>query len=489
MLTIEIDNSFCKVTGASLEASALITETLTYENSEVHMQLQQLRQLAFISQRYGNFSQLAKIEYKMRQLEKEKTICWFRDYTFPTGHLQIIKWALEEAKMPFELKDLRIQPKKSITYKWRGAITTARPYQEEAIKLAVDSHRGVLELAVGSGKTFLAQKIVQSIGCKTIIIEPSKDLAVQTYDSFVEVFGNKSVCLVDGNKMGVLRDIIIITIHQVTSLRKKGLLEGILEGIDAVIIDEVHHSGSSSFTELLPYFNGVYYKWGLSGTFLRNDSKTMDMWGFLSNVLFRYSAAEAIAQGYLTPLEAKVHNLPGVRSSNYQTEYAKNYGNNQYLFEKIEEIIDLETSPSAQILILINRKDTLGKLLFDFLSKTRKGIEYISGDSKQGEVKKALSNFNAKKVRILIGSTIIGEGIDIRSTDHLILARGGKSEIEITQALGRAVRLFEGKKKAFVHDFNFLGTKFMEKHLKKRLTIYKKQFNAKITGEEDGDEG
>jgi superfamily II DNA or RNA helicase len=91
-----------------------------------------------------------------------------------------------------------------------------------------------------------------------------------------------------------------------------------------------------------------------------------------------------------------------------------------------------------------------------------------------------LAGFNNKDFRILIGSTIIGEGIDIRSSDHLIMAQGGKSEIAVTQAIGRVVRLFPGKKIGWLHDFSFEGTKYLQGHLVERIKVYENNFGATI---------
>jgi hypothetical protein len=60
------------------------------------------------------------------------------------------------------------------------------------------------------------------------------------------------------------------------------------------------------------------------------------------------------------------------------------------------------------------------------------------------------------------------------------MAQGGKSEIAVTQAVGRLVRLFDGKIKGYLHDFRFNNTRYLIKHLEQRLEIYKKNFNGKL---------
>src|SRR5690606_13382611 len=125
-----------------------------------------------------------------------------------------------------------------------------------------------------------------------------------------------------------------------TSLRKKGELEPLLKNLGQIIVDEVHHAGCKSYTELLPYFDHIYYRWGFSGSFLRSDSKTLDMWGLLSNVIYEYPATQAIKDGFLTPKEVLVHKVKGYRSFKYQTEYARNYCKNPVLLEKVREVFE-----------------------------------------------------------------------------------------------------------------------------------------------------
>lgn len=217
-----------------------------------------------------------------------------------------------------------------------------------------------------------------------------------------------------------------------------------------------------------------------TGTFLRNDSKTLDMYGVLSDVLYKYTASKAIKEGFLTPLEVKIYDIRGKKGSNFQTEYKRNYCGNHELLAKIADIVAAASDEAKQVLILVKQKDAAGKIIHGYLEEHGIESEYISGDDKKEKIKKVLKDFNEKTVKVLVGSTILGEGIDIRSTDHLIMAQGGKSEIAITQATGRAVRLFPGKEVATLHDFNFEGTKYMQKHLLERIKIYEKNFGADI---------
>src|SRR5262249_36267663 len=152
-----------------------------------------------------------------------------------------------------------------------------------------------------------------------------------------------------------------------------------------------------------------------------------------------------------------------------QTEYDMNYCANPQLLEKVAEIVSGYSE--SQMLILVNKKDKCGLVIHEYLNSLGIDNSYISGDNDKDEINNTIRNFNDKNIRVLIGSSVIGEGIDVRSTDHLIMCQGGKSEITMVQAAGRVLRLYEGKAQAFIHDFRFEGSRYMIKHADEREEI------------------
>jgi superfamily II DNA or RNA helicase len=171
--------------------------------------------------------------------------------------------------------------------------------------------------------------------------------------------------------------------------------------------------------------------------------------------------------------------MDGKRSPSYHKEYDNNYCHNVDLYNKVKDICEL-AGDNEQVLILVKNKDKAGKIFHEYLKAHEIGNAYISGDDSKEVINSTIRAFNEKRVRVLIGSSVIGEGIDVRSTDHLVMCQGGKSEIVIVQAVGRAVRLFEGKSVATIHDFDFENTRYMGKHLDQRLDIYDRNFQCQI---------
>lgn len=479
-MEIVVGNSFCKIIGASSEANELVTELLTYHN-DIEAEKGQLFYKLKIADGQGNRKMRHMILAKIRYLDSIEWVCMYKNDSFPTGLLNIVKDSLEASNFELEIVDERILPSNSIILRWNNEPFGPRYYQKELIERGLEMGRGVFEAAVGSGKSLIMANIIKEQSVCTLIVVPSRGLSDQIFNDFVVWFGHDKVELIDAQKVRKtkkLKPIRIITIQSLGSLQKSGDLDRLIGDIDAIHCDEIHHAGAQTYTNLLKDLDHVYHRYGYTGTFLRNDNKTLEMWGFLSNVIGSYPAHQAIKDGYLTPVEVVVHQLEGKSSKSYPKEYDNCYCANPAMLERIHQVC-LKTQDSEQVLILVNKKDKSGSIIHEYLKTVGVPNFYISGDDEREDISDCITFFNEKKIKILIGTSVLGEGIDIRSTDHLILANGGKSEIVIVQAIGRAVRIYPDKHVAYVHDFLFPNTKYMQKHFYQRMDIIESNFSPK----------
>lgn len=484
--SVEINNSFCKFSNnVPPDILDIVKQVLTYTND-----IAAAKGMIFKKMRYfkkiGETEKYQKAIQELRTLEASEIVCWLNGLEFPTGHLNIVLDILKELKQDPIINDKRIIPSRDFNVSWVNKPWDPRYYQSDMIDLGKLHHRGVFESAVGTGKSLIIFYLIYYIPVVSLIIVPTSGLKGQIYTDLVLHFGINNVQKVttDDVRSGrTLKNIRVMTVKSVASLQKTGDLSKLIHDVKALYIDEIHHAGSKSYTDLLPDIDHIYYRFGFTGTFLRNDSKTLDLWGFLSTKLYSYPAYKAIEEGNLTPIEVRIYKLKGKRKLNYRKEYDANYCENPILLDKVLNIIQA-TPQDKQILILVKRKAKSGKIIHEYLNALGYTNTYISGDNTADVINDTISNFNDKKIRILVGSSVIGEGIDICSTDHLIMAQGEKSEISIVQAVGRLARLFEGKFVGILHDFNFTGTKYMSKHIEIRKDIYRNNFAPKIIKEE-----
>lgn len=482
MLIIEIYNSFCKLSGdVPDDVRELVKEVLTYRN-DIDSELGQLFFKLKHAKRSNNNKMYHACLSKIDNLKANEWVCWFHNDMFPTGHLNIVRESVKVLGTTCKEVDHRNKPHNTMILKWLSKPHTPRYYQTDMINLGLREGRGVFESAVGTGKSLILAYIAKELSVESLIIVPSVGLAVQLENDFISWFGRHTVEIIDTKRVRAgkqLKPIRIATVQTLASLQKSKELNLVVYDVKALFVDEIHHAGASSYTNLLPDIDHIYYRFGFTGTFMRNDAKSLDMWGFLSNVLYRYPAHQAIAEGFLTPIEVCVHDVYGKPNKSYPKEYDMNYCGSEAILQKVLEICN-DSGDNDQILILVKNKDKSGKILHEFLELNGFANLYVSGDDKKEVVNNTIKEFNDKKFRILIGSSVIGEGIDVRSADHLIMCQGGKSEITMVQAVGRLVRKFEGKLIGKVHDFNFMGTKYMVKHLKQREDIYDRNFECPI---------
>lgn len=476
---IEIDNSFCNLIDFDSDTIKRVSDALTYTDDSVAREKDALWMAIKKAASKRQFKYVAILKQKIKELGPDE-VCLLNNGEFPTGLVNVVAEAI--GSIPFAIRDLRTVPEQQHVFRYENKPTQLRYYQKEAVAEFLETHRGVFEMSVGSGKTRCAVEIIKELGVNTLFVVPSSALLTQAHDVFALAFGKKNVQMVtstDVKKSKKLKPIRVITVQTLASLQKTNLTPKLLSDVDLLICDEVHHGGAKSYTDLLPLFSKIYYRLGLSGTYLRNDSKTLELWGLAGDVLYSYSAAKATKEGFLTPVEFNIIKLKGKMSPSFQKEYKDNYGGIEFL-TAIEVIICDNIPQDKQILILIDRKDHCGNLIYEYLKEQGISTTYVTGDNSKDEIRDAIENFNDKKIRILIGSTVFSEGCDIVSTDSLIMARGGKSEIAFTQAVGRCVRLYPGKKLSTVWDFDFQYCKYLHRHTKLRIATYEKQFEGKI---------
>lgn len=489
-MILTVDNSFTTISKYNALEKKIVEAVLTYIDQEIEKNKRGLFLAYNKAMRFGMKRKAMFIARKIEELGDSK-VCLLKEDKFPSGLLFKIITAFEKAKAnpkyadkvnTYEIKDTRTRPESTQEYIWCNQPPEPRYYQEECIAIGEGKGRGTFEVCVAGGKTLIASYIIKNTGVNTLYVVPSLALLDQTVAILTEYFSKarvQAVATKDVKGKKKLKPIRVTTVQTLASLQKQDLLDKLVSDVDSIMIDEAHHGASDSYVNLLPYLNHIYYRFNFSGTYTRNDSKIMELWGVCGEKLYKYPAAQGIADGFLTPVNFQVRRLNGKSASIYRNEYTDNYGGKEFLSAVLQEVKVIPKDKS--ILILVDRKDAVGRQIADTLEADGINCTYMTGDNDKEDISEAIKDFNGKKSRILIASTILGEGIDIRSTDTLILARGGKSDIAITQAIGRAVRLYPGKKEATVIDFEFKNSNWLHKHTRLRIENYAEEFAGVVT--------
>jgi superfamily II DNA or RNA helicase len=341
---------------------------MTYKN-DIEAERGQLFFQMKMARNNNNMRQYHATKAALTKLEANEYVCLYKERSFPTGLLNIAIEALNALQTQYQIEDLRESPGETAILRWQNNPWQPRYYQTEMIDLGLKAGRGVFEAAVGSGKSLVMAYLIKNISCNSLIVVPSRGLSGQLYRDFSEWFGSQNVQLLDAAKIRKTKRptaISIVTVQSLGSLVKTGEFAAFAKHIDALYVDEVHHAGANTYTSLLKDMEHVYYRYGFSGTFLRNDNKTLEMWSFLSNVLYQFPAHRAIQEGYLTPVSVYMHQMNGSPNRNYQKEYDSAYCANPELLEKVSQIVT--NFGESQMLILVNKKDKCGLVIHEYLN-------------------------------------------------------------------------------------------------------------------------
>ena len=383
---------------------------------------------------------------------------------FSSGLLPLIlEWA-KKNEIEVELDDQRQVPKGTTKLVTQLAKYTLRDYQEEAVKAALNEHRGIIKVPTGGGKTLIAASIIQSIGLDTLFIVERINLATQTKQRWVEEYGlnENDIGIVGGGFEEIDKKIVITTIQSVHKITD-------LERFDCMILDEMHHAKAQSYISFLKNMNKCYYRFGLSGTPFGGDP-VEDMYRVtqFGPIVYELKTQTLIDEGVLSKPTIRMIEIskPNVDyMSPYLAQYKEAVANNRYRNYIICKFARELKGKTLILFKLIEHGTNLREKLPQAL--------YIDGNTPAQTRDFMLGEFYHMDNGIMLASTVVDEGIDFSSMDNLIVAGGEKSSIKGIQRLGRGLRAKGKGDTVNVIDFYDDTCSTLLKHSRKRMKLYK----------------
>ncbi len=472
MINVIVKNSICQITRISPTIEAELKELLTYTDSAKEYSYlknqKAIRAINAILDRVEPGSpteidlqkKMNKLLFMNRKLNAERKVCLYKNARIATGLLPRVEAYLTTHKIDYELTDQRTKPTlNSARLILKESFPPLRHYQKTAYKALMEHSRGIIVSATGTGKSLIIMKMLWELGVPALVITPSKNITAMIYDSLVQHFGKGKVAKLN-TKSKKISTINVCNIQALVKIDPK-----ILQTLGAVFIDEFHHAGADQYLKINErHLASCYYRIGLSATPWRPNGSSMAMESILSGILMEYSTKQAIAEGYLVQPEFRIiDNTVHSPSSNYQKHYREGIVEYKARNKLIADIAEDHADDSVIILVQqIEHGEALLKLM--------PHATFVNGLNK--DTKKVLENFKSGKIKLLIGTSVIGEGVDLPRANVLIMAGAGKSEIGVIQAVGRVLRTFKDKNGAIVYDFADQGAKYLEKHGLIRDDIY-----------------
>lgn len=262
-----------------------------------------------------------------------------------------------------------------------------------------------------------------------------------------------------------------------------------------VIADECHRAANNTFYSVLEGINAPW-RLGMSGTPLsRSDGADLRLIAQTGPVIYEVSNEFLVERGISVPPTVEMIRVtsPVILQKDLSWSDVEDIGivGNEHLNNIIIKRAVAEAEKGKQVLVLVNIidhgkklikaiKSELGETEMDTALGKMSKAKFISGKESTKVRDRALKNFAKTKIKILVATSILDEGIDVPNIDVLILGGGGKAKTKLLQRVGRGLRTGEDKEGLLVVDFANYTHKWHLKHSLERLRLYKAENCFKI---------
>lgn len=377
---------------------------------------------------------------------------------FATGLLPIAEGHFKRHDIVYTRIDTRIPPETGLGRAPLPLVgPTPYPEQREAALAAVARIRGTLCAPTGLGKSVIAAMIFSMLQVRTLIIVPTLELKRQLSESFKGFFG-----ALDN-----------VTIENIDSTTLKDAKD-----YDCLIIDEAHHVAARTYQKLnLKTWGNIYYRFFLTATpFRAKDEEQLLFEAIAGQVIYRIEYQTAVDKGYIVPLEAYYIELPKikVKGDTWAAVYSELVVNNKYRNRRIAELIDSFKESNISALCLV-------KEIAHGVNVGKESVHihaFANGVSEH--TREYILEFNLKYRHTLIGTTgVLGEGVDTKPAEYVIIAGLGKSKNSIMQQIGRGFRTYPGKESCKIIIFLDKSHRWAESHFKAQVKILKEEYGVK----------
>ena len=417
----------------------------------------------------------------------------------PRGLLEILQERCENAGIIIEIDDKR-SCGQHLNIELNGEL---RDNQKDAITALMKYDNGILSAATAFGKTVTCSGIISQIKTSTLIILESSSLVEQwekALGSFLTINEEPPEYQTKTGRTKKRKSVIgiihgakdtstgIIDIAMAGSLCKKGEYHPRLKEYGLILVDECHHSASSTISSVLREVNAKYI-YGVTATPFRGDGLDKIIFMLLGTIRYKYTAKEKAAeQGishFVVPRFTRTVSPHGREKLHVNDAYElirDNEIRNDQIIADIKSCIGNGRTP----VVLTKYKDHAAKL-YEQVKSFAKNVFLLTGTKSKKEqkaIRSAMEQVPENESLILIATgQLIGEGFDYPRLDTLILATPVAWKGIVEQYAGRLNRDYAGKENVMIYDYVDIHIPVFDKMYAKRLKAYKRIGYQLFSGE------
>lgn len=388
--------------------------------------------------------------------------------------------------VPVRVQDLRIPPPLDIPHYFDEI--PLWDYQKQAVEAMLQSPDGVMVMPPRSGKTRALFELFRRINQPTLWVAPTNNIVRQTVQKAKEWFNGPHdvVDLSEVEGPDKLNSLLAVT----TAAAAIQLDQRFMNTRQCLICDEVHHFlvDNKWGSTLLKRGEHIFYRYGATGTFFRSGLDTMALHAFLSRTLYEISTTELLKRKRLVPTHVCFIPIakPKVRGAKRMMNGPGTVGNlgiqeHRYRNECVARCAaHLGATLGRTVLVLVATKrqgEAVRERIAELCPAAPAGaqyrsVEFVSTSRRRKDIAQILESFVARgEVKMLIGTSMVGEGVDLPPADTLVYAAGGKAAVGLVQGWFRVCTALEGKRVGLIVDFADLHHKMIAEHSRERWRI------------------
>ncbi|QBJ03938.1 helicase [Lactobacillus phage SAC12B] len=263
------------------------------------------------------------------------------------------------------------------------------------------------------------------------------------------------------------------------SKEKKDFIVNLLNSAVFICNDECQHLTAESYYKVILACKNALVCVGLSGSLdPKNKLLQQRVKAIFEKITYRVKLVDNVKRG--VSVKPIIHmlsvnspkNIASLRE--WPEVYATGIVHNEYRNNLIAKLVAEKAYPSGRVTLIIVNQIDHGKDLLKRLTDLGVPAVFIYGQSEDEYRRKSIQAMRDNKVKVAIATSILDEGVDVKTIKVLILAAAGKSYRTTIQRIGRSVRLGEFND-AHIFDFFDNQNYMLSRQSLERMNIYKEQ--------------
>jgi superfamily II DNA or RNA helicase/SAM-dependent methyltransferase/SOS-response transcriptional repressor LexA len=313
--------------------------------------------------------------------------------------------------------------------------------------------RGLVVLATGLGKTWLAAFDAQQSGAKRVLfVAHREEILHQAAATFLRIRPKARVGFYMGQERETQVDILCASVQ--TLGKASHLARFSSQHFDYIVIDEFHHAAAPIYRRLLNYFKPQFML-GLTATPDRTDQS--DILSLCDdNLVFVCNLFSGITAGLLAPFhyfgiwdETVDYKAIPWRNGRFDPEQLSN---KLATLARARHAFKLWREKGQQRTLAFCASTLHAEYMADQFQRSGvvSAAVYSGSAMSRGD---ALTRLADGRLQVIFSVDLFNEGVDLPAIDTVLMLRPTESKILFLQQLGRGLRKSDGKEKLVVLDF------------------------------------